>query len=106
MRSELAFVASAVVNGVPAQFIVGDAILVNSVSLGEDLRPMQIRDAFDILVLEEEAVVVVRRRPVIDRLLEAHVEVGHAHRLRVPNLGELLQGQLLRREGLPGHCLI
>ena len=84
-----------------AEVVMRLPVLDDAVPLGEELLAALLRQRVPILSLVEEFVVRVRGRAVVGHLLEAHLEVGHAHRTGVAHVGQLLQLELVGGEGLP-----
>ena len=101
MLSELALIAWSIVNFCAAKVVVGLPVHDNSILLCHHLILVSLWEAWLCIWLLEKLVILIRRGAIICRLLQAHFEICNTHRLRIANLGHLLQGELLWSVCLP-----
>ena len=106
MFGELALGASHVVYRRAPQFIMRSPVAHDPVLLSEHLRLMVGMQTVTVALFTEELVVLVRRGPIVDTLLEADLEICHTHAQCVAHICLLLQFQFFWRVGRVCRCLL
>jgi hypothetical protein len=99
---ELALVDGLVVDFLLPEVVVGHSVHVDALLLRLDLLRVQLGQTLAVLNLPEELVVLVGRRPVVDRRLEPHPKVRLSHRQGIALLRCFLLSQFFGRVGLAG----
>lgn len=106
MSREFVLVTGLVVHGVSAEVVVGHSLLGIALLLGQELRLMVLTDAAPVCLVDEESVVLVRRRPVICDLFKTHLEVGDSHGPGIADVSHLLESKFLRSVGMTCRGLL